>query len=236
MQLQPDRHLDDAIGKIASMKGRQFYLALDSARKAHLLSDFAFQIEANEPVLRIDPKLRSWNVGSTVNLSSRYDRLQMYSGPLSTQLLEPYIQSARHRPVTSLVKVGLHYVELGLPYVGPFPSQRFRTDNPQSHIVELSLKTNGVIANTMAAARTSSMNHSRFIPESRRVFLSPVGNALSLLAHEWRLLAELEAIIGTYRGFIPATAALAVYIALVCRHSQLLDHACYRALDGRKCF
>lgn len=85
----------------------------------------------------------------------------------------------------------------------------------------------------MAAARTPSMNYSYSVPESREVLLSPVGNALSLLAHEWRLLAELEALIETC-GNIPATAALAVYIALVCRRSQLLDHACYRALDGRK--
>lgn len=96
------------------------------------------------------------------------------------------------------------------------------------------MKTNGVIVNAMAAARTRSLNHSRPMPESREVLLSPVGNALSLLAHEWRLLAELEALIETYCGSIPATAALAVYVALVCRHSQLLDHACYRAVDGRK--
>lgn len=105
------------------MKGRLFYLVLDSARRADRLSDFAYRIGANEPVLRMDPKLRSWNVASTVDLLSSCGRLQMYNGPISIRLLGPYLQSARHRPVTSLVKVGVRYIELGLPYVRPFPSQ-----------------------------------------------------------------------------------------------------------------
>lgn len=95
-----------------------------------MLSDFAYKIGANEPVLRMDPKLRSWNVASTVDLSSSYDRLRMYNGPLSIQLLGPYLESARHRPATSLVKVGVRYVELGLPYVRPVSIQSFRSNKP----------------------------------------------------------------------------------------------------------
>ena len=95
------------------------------------------------------------------------------------------------------------------------------------------MKSNGVIANALAAAELLATNQKEGAP-AIDTFLSPVGNALSLLAHEWALLRSIDAIIHSCNGRVSEAAAIPVYVALVCRHSQLIDHACYRALAGRK--
>ena len=97
----------------------------------------------------------------------------------------------------------------------------------------LALKTNGVIANAMSAAHMFS-DAQELDKLPGKTFLSPIGNALSLLAHEWKLLTELDSHVRSCGGRVSQAAAFPVFVALVCRHSQLLDHACYRALDGRE--
>ena len=60
-------------------------------------------------------------------------------------------------------------------------------------------------------------------------FRTGVGNALVLIANEAKLLRELDRL-----AFVSEGIAIPIFMALVCRRSQLLDHACYRMCDGRK--
>ena len=88
------------------------------------------------------------------------------------------------------------------------------------------MMTNGVLANA-----ASKLSLSGWLPETS-TFLSGDGNALLLIANEAELLRHLDRI--TADGCISEAYAIPVFTVLVCRRSQLLDHACYRACDGRK--
>jgi hypothetical protein len=99
-------------------------------------------------------------------------------------------------------------------------------------VIALALETNGVIINALAVADFQINSGKGF--SAVKAYLSPEGNALSLLAHELKLLKTLDSLIGGTDGDLRRDAALPVFMALICRHTQLLDHSCYRLLVGGK--
>ena len=110
---------EQAKQKVEAMRGAQFYVALDAARVAQKIGDFAKHIRSNEPILRMDRDLRSWNVASSHDPSvlPQCHRLQIYESDPTLSLLGHYLHHAQSRPATSVIKAGIRYVELGLPYV-----------------------------------------------------------------------------------------------------------------------
>jgi hypothetical protein len=104
----------------------------------------------------------------------------------------------------------------------------------KSHLIALSLMTNGVIANAASIAYILAEHASRHCDQLREdsTFLSSKGNALLLIANEAALLRELDVVIAD--GRVSEAYAIPVFISMVCRRSQLLDHACYRVCDGRE--
>ena len=99
------------------MRGHQFYMALDAAREADKIADFATRIGANEPVLQMDKHQRIWDVATSSDVTPGVLRLHLHCGKPSLALLEHYLGNARDRPATTLVSAGVRYVELNLPYV-----------------------------------------------------------------------------------------------------------------------
>ena len=121
-----DRYSDHATQKVEAMRGQQFYLALNAARAAGKIADFAKHFGTNEPVLQMDQKLRSWTVvqSATALDAPTYCRLKLFDGEPTLLLLNGYLSDARSRPATALIRAGMRYVELGLPYVCSFHIHR----------------------------------------------------------------------------------------------------------------
>jgi hypothetical protein len=111
-----------------------------------------------------------------------------------------------------------------------FPNQKSVTDVSQAQLVEKCLKAKGVIANAMSTAFSLDRYPSHY--RETTTLLSPLDNALSLLANEWSFLRDLQRVIDG-QGHVSESAAFAVHTSLVCYQTHLLDHACYRALTGR---
>ena len=94
--------------------------------------------------------------------------------------------------------------------------------------------TNGIMTNAAAMMhKISSLSpHQQSQLNDDTTFLTGPGNALILIANEQALLKELDKFIAN--GSVSESHAIPVFIAMVSRQSQLLDHACFRVCDGRE--
>jgi hypothetical protein len=95
----------------------------------------------------------------------------------------------------------------------------------QSDLIGLSLLSNGIISNAASIAYTLGRlsQEERWALNEGTTFLSGEGNALLLIANESELLQRLDSLIETVR--IREEISIPVFIVLLCRRSQLMDHA-----------
>ncbi|KPI40301.1 uncharacterized protein AB675_7693 [Cyphellophora attinorum] len=205
--------------RVEFMKGQQFYLALRAASAANKVPDFARRIGANEPILKMDEEMLSWDLATrnAPNTATRICRLKLCTEPPTMEILDAYLRRAQHRLATPLIKAAVSYLQMRLPH---------------SQILQHALESNGVVANAMSAYHAIRRSQMLSGHDPPHVYLSPQGNALSLLSNEWSLLCSLHKLMDE-AGHVSSEAAFPVFAALAIRQSQLLDHACYRALDGQ---
>jgi hypothetical protein len=161
-------------------------------------------------------------------------RLKLCTVPPTMEILDAYLRRAQHRIATPLTRAAVAYLQMHLPHARLSDrSCNCMTDKFQSQILQHALGSSGVIANAMSAYHAIGRSQMLGGRDRPHVYLSPRGNALSLLSNEWLLLCNLHKLMDE-AGHVSSEAAFPVFAALAIRQSQLLDHACYRALDGRE--